>query len=146
MYQSMNNIDKINMFCCKHCQYQDESNNGLKNHNKTFHDENAKYNCDVCGHQVTSKGNLARHKRAVHEGVKFPCGQCNHQATSKGHFAQHKRAIHEGIKYPCRQCNYHATTKGSLDVHKRAVHEGVNATINHHQKEILLDTKRAAHE
>ena len=114
MYQSMKNIDKINMFYSKHCQYQDESNNVLKTHNKTFHDKNAKYNCDVCDHQVTSKGNLARHKRAVHEGVKFPCGQCNHQATSKGNLAQHKRRVHERMKFPRSQCNHRATLKGDL--------------------------------
>ena len=65
-----------------------------------------------------SKGDLAKHKRAVHEGVKYPCGQCNHQATSKGDLARHKRAAHEGVKFPCG-----------------------NASIKQHQKDILLDTR-----
>ena len=39
-------------------------------------------------------GNLAEHKRAVHEGVKYPCEQCNYQATSKGNLAKHQRNRH----------------------------------------------------
>ena len=64
------------------------------------HCKGIKYLCRQCGKQFSQKGNLAEHKRAVHEGAKYPCELCNHQATSKGNFAQHKRAVHEGVKYP----------------------------------------------
>ena len=56
-----------------------------------------KYPCDECQHQSSSKGDLAKHRRAVHEGIKYPCGQCQHQATSKGDLARHRRAVHERI-------------------------------------------------
>ena len=46
------------------------------------------------GIQIT-KGYLAQHKRAVHEGVKYLLGQCNHQATLKGNLTQPKRAVHK---------------------------------------------------
>ena len=69
----------------------------MDNHNKTFHDKDAKYNCDICGHQVLHELNLARHKKIVHEGVKYPCRQCGQQFTQKGSLAKHKRAVHEGI-------------------------------------------------
>ena len=46
-------------------------------HIRNFHDDNKKYDCDLCGHQVSRKNSLARHKKIVHEGVKFPYGQCN---------------------------------------------------------------------
>ena len=42
----------------------------------------AKYSCWQCDHEVTSKGDLNRHKRAVHEGAKYPSRQCCHKATS----------------------------------------------------------------
>ena len=61
-------------------------------------------------YQVTAKGNVAEHKRAVHEGVTFPCGRWNNQATAKGNLAQHKRAVHEGVRYPCEQCKHQATS------------------------------------
>ena len=95
----MNNIDKINMFSCDHCEYQITSSKIMDIHTRTFHFGDKKYNCDLCGYQVSHKNSLARHKKIVHEGVKFPCGQCNNQAISKGYLAQHKRVVHEGVKY-----------------------------------------------
>ena len=65
-----------------------------------------KYPCSQCGHQLTSKVNLAENKRAVHEGVKYPWEQCGFQATVKESLALHKRAVHEGVKYPYEQCGY----------------------------------------
>ena len=47
----MNNFDKINMFSFDHCEYQDASKIIMGIHNKTFHDKNAKYECEICGHQ-----------------------------------------------------------------------------------------------
>ena len=75
-------------------------------HNRTLYDKDKKYDCKLCGHQVSKKNNLARHKKIVHEGVKFPCGQCNCKTTDKGNLALHKRAVHEGVKYTCELCNY----------------------------------------
>ena len=74
----MNNIDKINMFSCGHCDYQIASSKIMDIHNRTFHDKVKKYNCDICGHQVSHKNILAGHKTIVHEGVKSPCRRCNH--------------------------------------------------------------------
>ena len=45
----------------------------------------------------TSQSNLAKHKRAVHEGVKYFCRQCDHQASSKSNLAKHQSSVHEGI-------------------------------------------------
>ena len=57
-----------------------------------------KYDCVLCGHQLSDKNSYSRHKKIVQEGVKFPCGQCNHQATSKGNLISHKRAVHQYMK------------------------------------------------
>ena len=67
------------------------------------------YTATQCGHQITSKGILAEHKSAVHEGVKYPCRQCGYEATTKGSLAQHKRAVHEGVKFKCGQCGHQFT-------------------------------------
>ena len=69
--------------------------------NRTFHGNVKKYNCDICGHQVSHKSSLVRQKKIVHEGIKFSCRQCNYQATSKGSLSKHKGAVHEGVKYLC---------------------------------------------
>ena len=112
------------MFSCGHCEYQIASSKIMDIHKRTFHHEDKKYHCDLCGHQSSNKNSLATHKKIVNEGVKFPCRQCNcnYQATSKEHLTRHKSAVHEGVKYPCGQCNYQATSKGHLARHKRAVH------------------------
>ena len=83
-------------------------------HNRTFHGKDEKYNCDICGFQVSNKISLGRHKKIVHEGVKYHCKQCHYEATSESHIDEHKRAAHEGVKYHCRQCNHKATSKGNL--------------------------------
>ena len=95
----MNNIDKINVFSCGHYEFQIASCKIMDIHNRTFHDKVKKYNCDLCGQQVSHKNSLARHKKIVHEGIKFPCRQCNYQATTKGNLAKHKTAVHEGVIY-----------------------------------------------
>ena len=76
------------MFSWDHCENQISSTKIMDIHNRTFHDEDAKYNCDICGHQVLHKLSLARHRKIVHE------------------WAKHKRAVHEGVKYPCEQFNH----------------------------------------
>ena len=69
----MNNNDKINMFSCDHCEYQVPSSQIMDIQNRTFHDYEKKYNCDLSGHQVSHKNTLARHNNIVYKGVKFPC-------------------------------------------------------------------------
>ena len=86
--------------------------------------------CGQCGYQATTKGNLAEHKRALHEGVKYPCGQCGYQSTTKGDIAQHKRAVHEGVKYPCGQCGHQSTSKKGLARHQKVVHERINSLLH----------------
>ena len=72
-------------------------------------DNNQKYSCKICGHQVSQNKSLVTHMRIVHEEVKYPCGQCHYQATTKSSLAKHKRAVHEGVKLPCTQCSYEVT-------------------------------------
>ena len=97
---------KTRMFSSDHCENHGASSKIMEIHNRTFHGKVKKYTCDLCGHQVSFKNSLARHKKSVHEEVKFSCRLCNYQATSKESLAKHKRAVHEGVKYPCGQCNH----------------------------------------
>ena len=66
--------------------------------------DSEKYSCDICGHQVSNKSSLGRHKKIVHNGLRLPCMQCAYQATTKGSLAEHQRVLHEGVKYACGQC------------------------------------------
>ena len=86
-----------------------EQNHNFEDQRKSLE---GKYSCRQCNYQTTYKGDLARHKKAVHEEVKFSCSQCNYQAIAKGSLAQHKRAVHKGAKYSCGQCNLSSNSKG----------------------------------
>ena len=130
----MNDIVKLNMFSCGHCEYQIASTKIMDIHNRTFHDKVKKYNCDVCGQQVLHKNILARQKKIVHEGIKFPCRQCNYQSTTKGSLAEHTRAVHEGVKYPCIQCGKQLTNKSYLVRHQMTVHAGQSLSEVQNQK------------
>ena len=70
----------------------------MKIHNSNLHDNNEKYSCNICGHQVSHNKSLARHKMIVHKGIRHPCRQCSHQATSKSDLVKHQRSVHEGVK------------------------------------------------
>ena len=60
--------------------------------------QDKKYNCNICGIQISTKKSLTQHKRAVHEGVKYSCRQCGHQSTTKGDLTKQKSAVHERVK------------------------------------------------
>ena len=69
--------------------------------------------------KISHEGGIAKHQRAVHEGIKYPCGQCGKQFSRKGDVATHQKAIHEGVKYPCGQCDKEFSSKTSLARHQR---------------------------
>ena len=67
-----------------------------------------------CNFQSTTKANLVKHEKSVHEQVNFSCKQCNCDATTKGNLKEHQKSLHEDIKIPCTYWTYEATTKGSF--------------------------------
>ena len=59
------------------------------------HQDSKKYNCSICGIQVSTKESLAQRKMALHEGVKYTCGQCGIQLTTKGRLNDQKNTVHK---------------------------------------------------
>ena len=58
------------------------------------------------------------------EGVKHPCGQCGHQFTSKRNLAEHRKAKPEGvIRHPCVHCNRQFNSKSNLKRHQKNLHK-----------------------
>jgi len=87
--------------------------------------------CPECEAVFTTKGNMVKHYRSVHEGVKYPCNQCDYQATDKGSLQTHIQSKHEGIKYPCNQCDYQATDRSNLQRHMTAKHSDTILSCDH---------------
>ena len=81
--------------------------------------------CNECGKHLSTKTNLAQHKKSVHEGIKYSCAECPYQASHKPHLTKHKRAVHEGIKYTCKECRHQTSRKETLVLHNRIVHERI---------------------
>ena len=46
---------------------------------------------------MMNQSSLNTHIRSIHEGIKYPCRQCQYEATTKGDLAQHRRVVHERI-------------------------------------------------
>ena len=59
----------------------------------------------------TIKGDLKKHKMALHENVEYPCNQCESKFTQKSDLRRHKMSLHENVKYPCDQCESKFTQK-----------------------------------
>ena len=66
-----------------------------KEFNKFNHEQNI-YPCTLCDYQVTTQGNLTKHKKSVHQGVRYPCTICGRKVTD---LSQHIRLHHKGEKY-----------------------------------------------
>ena len=86
--------------------------------------------CDQCHKTYSGKGELNRHKQALHQGVKYACDQCDYQATQSNNLTKHHQIKHEGVKYACDQCDYRANCKESLNLHSQSIHEGLMYTCD----------------
>ena len=76
------------MFSCKECQHVESSEDMLKVHYDAVH--------------IRKESNRGqRFSKTSESGIKHPCRQCAHQFSSKGHLAEHRKAVHEGVKHPC---------------------------------------------
>ena len=98
--------------------------NKPKSHRRIYStNEKTKHNCNECGYQATTRGNLKTHIQSVHEKIKHPCNLCVHQATNQANLKTHIQSVHEKIKYPCNLCVYQATNQANLKRHIKHVHE-----------------------
>ena len=64
------------------------------------------YPCEQCSYRATTKWDLTRHIKSIHEGERFPCDQCSYKATTKPNLTLHINSIHAGECYPCDMCDY----------------------------------------
>ena len=78
------------MFSTDKCQYEVSSEAILEIPQDSLH-KDKNHHCNQCGIQGLRK---------VHEVIKYPCEKCGHQSTTKGNLARHKKAVHDGIKCP----------------------------------------------
>ena len=76
------------------------------------------FKCDVCDKVLTTKSNLFKHNRSVHEKISFICSLCNKSFSRKDAMKRHKKAVHERIlDFQCKTCFAKFTKKTDLTRH-----------------------------
>ncbi|KAI8433217.1 hypothetical protein MSG28_015295 [Choristoneura fumiferana] len=81
--------------------------------------------CTVCGKELKTQANLARHM-LVHTGERpFPCSFCEMRFTQKSVLVKHER-VHTGeLPYTCEICLKKFARSFTLDNHLKRVHKKV---------------------
>ena len=83
--------------------------------------------CQQCDRKASSKKNLLRHVKIVHDKVKdFDCKFCDYKTAVKHNLKKHDLRIHEPHDrekdFSCTFCNYRAFLKSDLHSHEKAIH------------------------
>ena len=83
------------------------------------------HSCDQCNKQLSSKGNLARHRQVYHGVHKFQCHQCEYHGDDKNFLKDHREKNHPKMvkTYPCDLCIHISNVKYNLLKHKQIKHE-----------------------
>ena len=86
-------IPKNTELHCDQCAYASKRKDNLKEHIKNIHEKEV---CDLCGKGFSYRS-LIDHKKVVHEGILYNCNQCGLNLTTKGNLKAHKKKKHNTI-------------------------------------------------
>jgi uncharacterized Zn-finger protein len=94
---------------------------------KTYIKSYDRFECTLCEYKCTTKGNLKRHIKMVHDKIKdFECSLCDYKFSTKGNLKTHIKQVHDKIKdVQCSLCEYKFSTKGNLKTHIKQVHDKI---------------------
>ena len=84
------NLQEDIKYACDSCDHQTSTKTGLASHQEAIHKQK-KYPCREKG-RSTHAGNVT----AIHEGKRYACRSFDHQASSKSNLTKHRKKIHEG--------------------------------------------------
>lgn len=56
------------------------------------------FNCNTCPYKSRSRGNLYRHKKAVHKKAKIQFDSCAKEFSQKYDLDLHKKTVHQNMK------------------------------------------------
>lgn len=93
----------------------------------------AKYNCEICGRYYKRLSNLVKHcsshKSAAGSLYKCPVIQCDKSFEKPSMLTSHVDKVHNmGEVWVCRYCGKSMTTKLSLNIHER-IHMGIKPYV-----------------
>ncbi|OSX71814.1 hypothetical protein BU14_0500s0013 [Porphyra umbilicalis] len=81
---------------CSNCDSAFSSKSDLRKHFRSVHEKERRYSCDSCESAFFFRKDLRKHSEIVHEKRRpFACGECGWRAGKKEHLKRHVRLIHE---------------------------------------------------
>ena len=113
---------------CKLCPPEQDKTYSAKvswlRHQRAVHTLETPYVCDQCGRSFHVSGELARHKREIHEAPRHQCNICLKRFT-RAHDARSHLDTHSSQPlYQCEQCGTRLKSKGCLRKHVQCRHSG----------------------
>ena len=110
-------------------------------------DAGTDYHCDKCGNKFVSKEGLRTHQRQFHdESIKFPCPSCDLVFDSKNKLKEHQLVAHSTDKsYQCSDCGKRFGNKAMLKRHN-LTHEGPQLQCKHCPKKLSTAYNLKNHE
>ena len=64
-----------------------------------------------------------------HHGVTFDCDACKEKFTSRRNLARHIKIVHEELRYECQECDEVFREKRAARNHVKAVHKGSSSNV-----------------
>ena len=104
---------------CDICNKIMSSMRTLVDHKRQYHTDSSKhYKCDQCDYHTFEQYRMKKHK-AVHDpSLRFACDKCDVTCSSKPNLRRHIRTVHEGIKpVSCSECGKSYEGNRSLAMH-----------------------------
>jgi len=85
------------------------------------------FQCDKCNKVFTTKSDLKRHIKHVHDKIKdIKCDKCEYTCSTNTRLKLHIKSVHEKIKdFKCDKCHYMCSTNGDLKQHIKQVHDKI---------------------
>jgi hypothetical protein len=111
----------VRPFACNTCEKKFKLKGDLTKH-EFSHKLVKEFICNVegCGKRFTLPGNLARHRKTVHDAVKaFTCETCSKSFFQSGDLKRHMRIHNNERNFVCKDCGKAFIQKAHLNAHTK---------------------------
>jgi len=108
---------------CSPCGKSFTSKDQLKRHKRGVHD-GIVVECDTCDFKSTRKDNLDKHMLSKHSTKSYICDICQYQTKLESKYNEHYKYKHLGHKFECKFCEFNTTSKDTLYYHRQKAHSG----------------------
>jgi len=142
--QDEDDEEHIEVFNCEECNFDCDSEEGLKRHMK-LHDPSREFSCDECGLRFMKERHVSIHAR-IHTGEKpFTCDLCMNRFAESWSLKLHMSKHDPRRKFACSYCTLRFKSKVGLKVHVEKQHS-VKSEVSVNEGENDSDQENAVNE